>query len=122
MTVFSDCLICHDNSIRQKKSLHHLGLPLGYLQIVTSMMNMKFQSQQLQSAQHAPCCSARTRPACARRHQRFACHSSQQGATTAVVTDVAIPEGHKGLHQALYGEGSEEAHSAAQYALRQVCD
>ena len=37
------------------------------------------------------------------------------------MTDVAIPEGHKGLHQALYGEGSEEAHSAAQYALRQVC-
>lgn len=38
-----------------------------------------------------------------------------------MVTDVAIPEGHKGLHQALYGEGSEEAHSAAQYALRKVC-
>lgn len=31
-----------------------------------------------------------------------------------VVTDQAVPEGHKGLHEFLYGEGGAEAHDISQ--------
>ena len=39
----------------------------------------------------------------------------------AVVTDQAVPEGHKGLHGFLYGEGGAEVHDFARdYVLREV--
>lgn len=41
--------------------------------------------------------------------------------TSGVVTDQAVPEGHKGLHGFLYGEGGAEAHdSGSQYNFREV--
>lgn len=43
------------------------------------------------------------------------------GETSGVVTDQAVPEGHKGLHGFLYGEGGAEAHdSGSQYNFREV--
>lgn len=43
------------------------------------------------------------------------------GETSGVVTDQAVPEGHKGLHGFLYGEGGAEAHdSESQYNFREV--
>ena len=42
--------------------------------------------------------------------------------TSGLVTDQAVPEGHKGLHGFLYGEGGAEAHdSGSQYNFREVC-
>lgn len=43
-------------------------------------------------------------------------------AATAVITDGAVPEGHKGLHGFLYGEGGAEAHDSptASYDFREV--
>ena len=39
----------------------------------------------------------------------------------AVVTDQAVPEGHKGLHGFLYGEGGAELHDfASDYVWREV--
>jgi Fe-S cluster biogenesis protein NfuA len=35
-----------------------------------------------------------------------------------VVTDAAVPEGHKGLHGFLYGDGGAEEHDARQYSIR----
>jgi len=41
--------------------------------------------------------------------------------TGAVVTDQAVPEGHKGLHGFLYGEGGAEEHdSQSRYNFREV--
>ena len=41
--------------------------------------------------------------------------------TGAVVSDQSVPEGHKGLHGFLYGEGGAEAHdSDARYNFREV--
>lgn len=41
--------------------------------------------------------------------------------TGDVVTDQAVPEGHKGLHGFLYGEGGAEAHdSQSRYDFREV--
>lgn len=37
-----------------------------------------------------------------------------------VVTDAAVPEGHKGLHGFLYGEDGAEEHDARQYSIRHV--
>ena len=43
------------------------------------------------------------------------------GENSGVVTDQAVPEGHKGLHGFLYGEGGAEAHdSESQYQFREV--
>ena len=41
---------------------------------------------------------------------------------SAVVTDSAVPEGHKGLHGFLYGEKGADVHDNAerQYVLREV--
>ncbi|KAL3160178.1 hypothetical protein ABBQ32_010944 [Trebouxia sp. C0010 RCD-2024] len=45
------------------------------------------------------------------------------GETSGVVTDQAVPEGHKGLHGFLYGEGGAEAHdSGSQYNFREGQD
>lgn len=38
-----------------------------------------------------------------------------------VVTDDAVPEGHKGLHGFLYGDGGAEEHDSRGYAFRHVC-
>ena len=38
----------------------------------------------------------------------------------SVVTDAAVPEGHKGLHGFLYGEGGAEAHDSTGYSFRNV--
>lgn len=38
-----------------------------------------------------------------------------------VVTDAAVPEGHKGLHGFLYGEGGAEQHDSRGYVFRHVC-
>ena len=40
------------------------------------------------------------------------------------MTDQAVPEGHKGLHGFLYGDGGAEEHdSQSQYSFREVlCD
>jgi hypothetical protein len=38
-----------------------------------------------------------------------------------VVTDAAVPEGHKGLHGFLYGEGGAEEHDSRGYVFRHVC-
>lgn len=38
----------------------------------------------------------------------------------SVVTDAAVPEGHKGLHGFLYGEGGAEAHDSTGYSFRDV--
>jgi hypothetical protein len=38
-----------------------------------------------------------------------------------VVTDAAVPEGHKGLHGFLYGEGGAEEHDTRGYVFRHVC-
>ena len=41
--------------------------------------------------------------------------------TGDVVTDQAVPEGHKGLHGFLYGQGGAEAHdSQSRYNFREV--
>lgn len=41
--------------------------------------------------------------------------------TGAVVSDQSVPEGHKGLHGFLYGEGGAEAHdSDNRYNFREV--
>jgi len=41
--------------------------------------------------------------------------------TGGVVTDQAVPEGHKGLHGFLYGEGGAEEHdSQSRYNFREV--
>lgn len=41
--------------------------------------------------------------------------------TGAVVSDQSVPEGHKGLHGFLYGEGGAEAHdSDSRYNFREV--
>ena len=47
----------------------------------------------------------------------------QQATQSEVVTDQAVPEGHKGLHEFLYGEGGAEAHDDSQAAVqaREVC-
>lgn len=37
----------------------------------------------------------------------------------APVTDAAVPEGHKGLHSFLYGDGDAE-HTSQKYEFRQV--
>lgn len=37
-----------------------------------------------------------------------------------VVTDAAVPEGHKGLHGFLYGEGGAEEHDSRAYRVRHV--
>lgn len=37
-----------------------------------------------------------------------------------VVTDAAVPEGHKGLHGFLYGEGGAEEHDSRGYVFRHV--
>jgi hypothetical protein len=49
--------------------------------------------------------------------------SSVPAAIAAVITDEAVPEGHKGLHGFLYGEGGAEAHEApmGSYDFREVC-
>jgi hypothetical protein len=41
---------------------------------------------------------------------------------SAIQTDAAVPEGHKGLHGFLYGEGGAEEHDAADraYSLLKV--
>jgi hypothetical protein len=39
----------------------------------------------------------------------------------APVTDAAVPEGHKGLHSFLYGDGDAE-HKSQKYEFRQVRD
>lgn len=36
------------------------------------------------------------------------------------MTDAAVPEGHKGLHGFLYGEGGAEEHDSRQYSIRHV--
>ena len=43
-------------------------------------------------------------------------------AGAAVITDAAVPEGHKGLHGFLYGEGGAEAHDGptSSYDFREV--
>ncbi len=40
------------------------------------------------------------------------------------MTDNSVPEGHKGLHGYLYGEGGAEVHDGAdrQYQSREVCN
>eukprot|EP00798_Chlamydomonas_sp_ICE-L_P027155 gene27155-2389_t len=43
---------------------------------------------------------------------RFVCFA------TETMTDATVPEGHKGLHGALYGEGGAEEHSSAAYNFR----
>jgi hypothetical protein len=41
--------------------------------------------------------------------------------SSSVVTDEAVPEGHKGLHGFLYGDGGAEEHdSRSQYNFREV--
>lgn len=46
--------------------------------------------------------------------------TQRQVQCTAVVTDQAVPEGHKGLHGFLYGEGGAEVHDFAQdYLFRE---
>lgn len=37
-----------------------------------------------------------------------------------IVTDAAVPEGHKGLHGFLYGEGGAEEHDSRAYTVRHV--
>ncbi len=44
------------------------------------------------------------------------------GLESAMVTDAAVPEGHKGLHATLYGEGGAEQHSSDGYDRRQEDD
>ena len=41
----------------------------------------------------------------------------------SVLTDDTVPEGHKGLHGFLYGEGGAEVHDGADrtYQSREVC-
>ena len=45
-----------------------------------------------------------------------------RAAGTSVVSDAAVPEGHRGLHSFLYGEGGAEAHEGAtsSYDFREV--
>ena len=38
----------------------------------------------------------------------------------AVMTDATVPEGHKGLHGMLYGEGGAEKHESKGYSFRVV--
>lgn len=39
----------------------------------------------------------------------------------SVISDAAVPEGHRGLHASLYGEGGAEAHdSSTDYRVRKV--
>jgi hypothetical protein len=45
------------------------------------------------------------------------CRSQPQ---STVVTDAAVPEGHKGLHGFLYGEGGAERHDTQGYQFRKV--
>ena len=50
--------------------------------------------------------------------------SSAPGAGAAVITDSAVPEGHKGLHATLYGDKGADAHeqegSSRGYLFRRV--
>jgi hypothetical protein len=39
---------------------------------------------------------------------------------SSVVSDDAVPEGHKGLHGLLYADGAAEEHRGEQYVFRQV--
>ena len=69
---------------------------------------------------------------CSRAHRTFAPAVGRRGAArpvptpcrsqpqTTVVTDAAVPEGHKGLHGFLYGEGGAERHEAQGYQFRKV--
>jgi len=41
------------------------------------------------------------------------------GAPSSVVTDDSVPEGHAGLHEYLYGGGSEAEHAATAYNIRE---
>lgn len=57
--------------------------------------------------------STQALPTQARGQQRLACR--------AIVTDQTVPEGHKGLHGMLYGEGGAEVHDfAREYVFREV--
>lgn len=35
------------------------------------------------------------------------------GQTSGVVTDASVPEGHRGLHEELYGQGVETSHATS---------
>ena len=56
-----------------------------------------------------------------RRQSRALAEGRRQARTAAVVTDQAVPEGHKGLHGYLYGEQGAEVHDRqTEYHFRQV--
>lgn len=44
---------------------------------------------------------------------RVEAHKPQLDDLSGVVTDAAVPEGHKGLHGFLYGEGDADVHNSA---------
>lgn len=76
----------------------------------------------------------RAGPRQSRQHKQHSCQvrrATSQDAPTAeeqrrlsslggVVTDAAVPEGHKGLHGFLYGEGGAEEHDSKTYTVRHV--
>ena len=67
--------------------------------------------QQAAARQHSAACPLARQPV-HRKHTALA----------AVVTDQAVPEGHKGLHGFLYGESGAEVHDQqSSYHFRQAC-
>ena len=78
-----------------------------------SVLNLRSTASHLQQrqAQRGTVCAAQTS---AEVQQRLS-------ETGAVVSDQSVPEGHKGLHGFLYGEGGAEAHdSDTRYDFREV--
>jgi hypothetical protein len=71
------------------------------------------------SCSHDPC--PRSRPALIHAPVRHRARCTV-GVCSAVVTDNAVPEGHKGLHGFLYGERGADVHDDAEqrYTLKEA--
>jgi Fe-S cluster biogenesis protein NfuA len=77
----------------------------------------RFSTPLQPSNQHQPCHHRHAAVKIQRTVKATATGKPDLTPTSSVVTDDAVPEGHKGLHSLLYGEGgAEEAHGSAAQA------